>query len=414
MPTLQQLQAVYGNIGAQNIMNLINQASAGNFYAANQLFQFAPEVYTQTFGTLGIDPHDPQGHLNPDFFQVQGGAGQSPGPAGGAVNEPQGTIPSGASPNDKVNTFVGGLIEEPFYWTPSFQEIVNQFTSDAGRTLPNQQAASNWVANFKSYASTFGNQFKNFVGRDPTPEEYNTFFSEVIIPMQPWFQTPEKLQVSQLASDVLAKNFSTLAQEEAQKKAEGQAQSLVAPGSPFDIWQQAYLSSISDTEKSLQDYQTKLFEKLRPSLLTSLQAQGLLNTGALETTFAGAAKDLSEASQNYLANLKSQAATDIAGQKYAIQSAPGQFGLQNIFAVPGNLTAYGQNALQNAFQYNLQTQLANIAKSAQPQYKQASPLTQFGGLLAGGLIGGFGKGAGSGLAGKLFASPVGVQEYGEK
>lgn len=407
MPTFEQLVAAYGQQGANQINNWIKQSQLGDAYSFQQLQQFAPDVanlFQSSTNEAG------QTIMNPN----QTSASQP-----GTVSGPQGgNAPSGISPNDNVNAFVGGLMESPYYWTPAFQEIVSQFTGDAGRTLPNTGAATSWVSNFKAYAGTFANQFKNLTGRDPNAEEYNTFFQEVIVPMQPWLKTPDQLQVSQLATDTINKNFSSVVQQAAEDKAKQQAEAAVAPGSAFDIWQSSYNKAISDTELQLQDFQQKLFEKLRPNLLTSLQAQGLLDTGALNTAFAGAAKDLGESAQNYLAGVKSQAASDIAGKKYAIQSSPSNFALQNTFGVPGNLSAYGQQALQNAFNYNQQMNLANLQNAFQKEMLasqgKSSPLSQLGGLFVGSLAGGLGSslgkswgqglGGGAGVAGGGWAT----------
>jgi len=188
----------------------------------------------------------------------------------------------------------------------------------------------------------------------------------------------------------------------------------------IDRYQESVNKSIDDVGSSLADFQSRLMEKIRPQLLTSLQAQGLLNTGGLNEAFAGQAKDLTDTASQYMAGLKSSAAQDVAGQRLQneqmaldlprniqsqealadLQSRIGQQQLpfelqrQNTLGQMSNMTQYGQNALQNAWNYSNNANLANLNYQnqskllSQQQGYQPSPLYGIGGQILGGVAGG--------------------------
>lgn len=328
-------------------------------------------------------------NMPPTYYQ--------PNRRGGTPITPQKSAP-GQTPqpqsNQLADMFNQKLSDLPFYNTPAFQNIVNQFASDPNRTIQSEGNANAWKQQFQGWADTFASQFKNLAGRDPTADEYNTFFSQVVNPTQPWNHTADQAQIQQGAQGLLKDTFSSTIADAQRQKAEQQATTATAAGSPFDVWQQGINKSVNNLDSQLQDYQARLFEKIRPQLLTSLQSQGLLNSGALNEAFAGANKDLTDASQSYIANAKLAAGQDIANQKYAIQSAPGNFALQNTFNTIPDLTSSGQNALQNAFGNYMNTNLANIGYQNQlglmNAYNQNQPslLSQYGGQILGGATAG--------------------------
>lgn len=308
-------------------------------------------------------------------------------------------------PNPLIDYFRKGFSDVPYQDTAAFQQLLNNFSSDPEKFLVNEQNASNWQNLIKGYGDQFALQFKNAIGRDPTPAEYNTFFQQVVLPLDITSHTPESLDVQQRATNLLNTAFSRTAQDEAQKKLEEQSNAAVAPGSAFDVWQQSYRNSLNDVEKSLTDYQTRLFEKIRPQLITSLGAQGLLNTGALNEAFAGAAGDLASANSDYLASAKGAINQDIANQRYSLESAPTSYRIANTVNTPTNLTSSGQQALQNVWQNILTQNYLELQNAYQnqlldKQYAQnPSVLSQYGGLILGGIAGGLGSAYGKKLAG---------------
>lgn len=291
----------------------------------------------------------------------------------------------------------------PYYNDADFQNVIKnyqQFAQHYGvdTAQPTYQQVSGYADNFK-------NQFKNFVGRDPNPDEYNQFF-KFLGQEGPWAQNAQVTagKIGPEITGLISNNFTRTAQDEAQKQLQTQAQAAVAPGSAFDVWQQGYSNSVNDVEKSLQDYQSKLFEKIRPNLITSLQSQGLLNSGALNEAFAGSAKDLADANSQYLASARGAINQDIANQKYSLQSAPQTYQFQNTVGLPAQLYQGGQQALQNVWQgtmanidANNQRNLLDYQNSTQPR---SNPLAQYGGLILGGIAGGIPGAIGSYYANK--------------
>ncbi len=287
----------------------------------------------------------------------------------------------------------------------SLKNILNNYRQSRLSYAKDTSSVPQWTSDVKStinqYANTFKNMFTDKVGRPPTSDEYNTFFDEVVVPDQPWAVAANLGNVGEKTKTTLSDYFTTAAQEQAQKKAQEASAAAVAPGSAFDQWATGYRNSISGVEQSLQDFQSRLMERIRPQLLTSLQSQGLLNTGALNEAFAGTAGDLTSAAQNYVAQARGGAEQDIANQKFNLLSLPYQQQQQYTMGQLPSLAANGQNALQNVWnqnamnqQFNQQNQLLDRQMGNQP-----SLLQQYGGMILGGTAGGAGQGLGRKLAG---------------
>jgi hypothetical protein len=336
-----------------------------------------------------LNPTDPQG--NP----ISSG---SIDPSTGKPLGQPGTV-SQPTPTGSYGQFVSGFSSLPYANSPAFQALLQGFGSDPNRTLPNPNAIGQWQSIIKGYGDTFASQFQNLAGRAPTADEYNTFFSQVINPMQPWNKTPDQAAINTDTQGLLANTFSGTIADAQTQKGQQQANAATAENpqgtaSPFDVWQTSLTNSTNSLDSQLQDYQARLFEKIRPQLLTSLQSQGLLDTGALNTAFAGAASDLTNAEQGYVANAKQQNAQTIANQKYAIQSSPSNTALQNTFSTIPNLTSSGQTALNNAFSNYMQTNASNLAYNNQLNFmnayqaNQPSLLSQYGGQILGGTAAG--------------------------
>lgn len=361
MQTLRD-QASQGTISetdyASSINNLVNQAWN----------------YRNEFGSKGSQYAN---RVNPQWNQI--------------VNE------GFATQNGQPFTQLDPFSKAPYAQSPALSGILQSYNaSGKGRAQASQD--------IQSYATTFQQMFNSFVGRDPTAQEYDQFLQNVVVNDQPWAKTLDANQLRQETQGLLSQFYTGAAQETAQKKLQDQSQAAVASGSPFDVWQQSYTKSLGDVENSLMDFQSRLFEKLRPNLLTSLKAQGLLDTGALNTAFAGAANDLTSNVQNYMAQARNQAATDIANRRYDITSQPTNYALQNAFNTVPNLTASGQQALQNVYGNMVNTNMANLNYQNQldlynrQQSDQPSLLAQYGGQILGGTAGGFGQNVGKRLA----------------
>lgn len=148
-------------------------------------------------------------------------------------------------------------------------------------------------------------------------------------------------------------------------------------------------TAISSVEQDLMNYQQKLFEKLRPNLITSLQTQGLLNTGGLNESIAGAQKDLADEGSNYLRDQRLQNELAANQIEYGGQAAPYMFQQQQALNQVPWMQQQGMGALdrnftnrQNELQFGRQLALvqaqADAQKGSQPNF-----LKQFGGQLLG-------------------------------
>lgn len=205
----------------------------------------------------------------------------------------------------------------------------------------------------------FKNLFTNLVGRAPTNDELNQFFkesaSQVVtnsangLGRSEQDPTGVRNQVAQYVGDTFQKQAQDYATQQLQDQ-QGQANSLA------DLFRTQGNAAISSTEQSLLDYQSKLFDRLRPNLITSLQSQGLLNTGGMNEAIAGVQGDLANNASNYIAGLKlqnEQGANQIA---FGGASAPYYYKQNLIASQPGQLQAAAQNALGA----NNQTFMSNL------------------------------------------------------
>lgn len=235
---------------------------------------------------------------------------------------------------------------------------------------------NNWQTYENKFASAtddFAGQFKQLVGRDPTQSEVSSYLGQVVGGSGlDAFGNNRGLELSQLTSNFIGSRYADEADKVATQKLtdqQGEATRL------SDLFRSQGNQTINDTEFSLLDYQNKLFERLRPNLITSLQSQGLLNTGGLNQAIAGAQGDLATAGsdqlrQERLAN--DQAANQIS---FAGASAPYQYQQNQIMNTPTNLQNASQTGLSNAYntftnQLNFQNQSALINQ----QYALAAQL----------------------------------------
>ncbi len=373
---------VYNNLIGQTT-DAVNKGIDPRYASIDKANSTIKDYYNSVFSDF-VDPALGTSYNGgTDFTGGANAPAQNPGTPGNPAGTP-GTSPS--------------TTNRPIYTNTSGYRDVTQQYLKAGK------GGAESSHQIDAYANTFKQMFNSAIGRDPTADEYNQFFSSVVINDKPWTQTLDQNQLRQETTGLLNQFYSGEAQKVAEGKAQTTANAAVAPGSAFDVWQNQYRNSINDVSSALQDYQSRLFEKLRPQLLTSLKAQGLLDTGGLNQAFAGAAEDLGNQSQNYLAQAKTGIEADIANQKYGLMSAPNSFQLSNAFNTVPQLTSAGQTALQNVYgnmtnqnmfnqQAALQRELANMQYSNQP-----SLLSQYGGLILGGAAGGVGQGIGKMIA----------------
>ncbi len=234
----------------------------------------------------------------------------------------------------------------------------------------------------------FSSQFQNMVGRAPNQDEINQFYSQWAAQNKGVTNPGNDLQLGAGVQQFVGSNFHKAAQDYATQQLQdqqGQANSL------SDLFRSQGNAAISDTEQSLLDYQSKLFDKLRPNLITSLKSQGLLDTGGMNEAMAGVQGDLANNASQYIAGLKlqnDQGANQIA---FSGAAAPYQFQQQQIMGAPSfsDQTGAGATAFNNnTFMSNLDFQHQMALQHAQAQNQQGlmpSFLRTFGQSSANGL-----------------------------
>jgi hypothetical protein len=194
----------------------------------------------------------------------------------------------------------------------------------------------------------FKSSFSNLVGRDPTQDEINQFLSQsagsLITSSNGGTGRSENDQQSILnqINQFVGQNFHKAAQDYATQQLQdqqGQWQGLA------DTARSQGNDAINNVQSSLLDYQSKLFDRLRPNLLTSLKAQGLLDTGGLNEAEAGVQGDLANNASQYIAGLKYQNETNANNISLGGKAAPIQFAQSNATGQPDYLTGVSNGAM---------------------------------------------------------------------
>lgn len=263
-----------------------------------------------------------------------------------------------------ITAFQG--IQKPWAWNP--QAANYQYFNDQ---------VGNWVNNFTS-------QFTNSVGRAPTQDEINVFLHNFVAPNAGNIIEPGSAQSQNSTNYIqqfVGQNYQKAAQDYATQQLQDQQ---TQANSLADLFRTQGNAAISDTEQSLLDYQSKLFDKLRPNLITSLQSQGLLDTGGMNEAVAGVQGDLANNASNYIAQLKyqnDQAANQIA---FGGASAPYYYKQGTITQNPNTLldsgntaTAFNNNTFLDNLNYQHQLDLIKAQTQAQESL-QPSFLRTFG------------------------------------
>lgn len=228
----------------------------------------------------------------------------------------------------------------------------------------------------------FASLFRQLVGRDPDENEANQFATGTLVP-NAQVGAHESIGFDDFrdrTTQFINDNFQRTAEEQAAQDLQNQQ---AEAGRLAEMFRTQGRQALNDTESQLMDYQSRLFEKLRPQLMTSLQSQGLLNSGALNEAFAGQAKDLSDASQQFLMQQKLDMENQANQIAFGGASAPYEYQRGMIFNRVPYLQAQGEAALNRGFQqrqdemaFNRQLQLMNMQRQKQP-----SLLKQVGGQM---------------------------------
>ncbi len=213
----------------------------------------------------------------------------------------------------------------------------------------------NTSSKLSQYGDTFANLFQTLVGRAPGEQEFGQFFGQVVpdVLQGAGLSGTSNTELNNLTREFIGNTFQQQAQDVAGQKLQaqqGEANRLA------DLFRTQGRQAISDTESGLLDYQQKLFERLRPNLITSLQAQGLLNTGGLNQAVAGAQADIGTAAQGALMDARLQNEQQANAIAYGGQAAPYQYQQGNIM----NSVPYLQQQAQGGLQNNFQTMMSNL------------------------------------------------------
>lgn len=227
--------------------------------------------------------------------------------------------------------------------------IYSGYGTDAWAKFKQGQASDQDAATtLNQYGNQFIQLFKNYVGRDPGDNEVSQFFNTVVAPTGRYSDN-QKLR-DQTAS-FIGDTYQDAAKQQAQNELAGQEAQATQLS---NIFRTQGAESVNKYRDSLLDFTQKLVERVRPNLITSMQAQGLLNTGGLNQAIAGQQQDFANQSAQQVADLQLQNDQQADAIKFGGQSAQYEFNkAQSMNRLP-NLLAAGQQGLLNA--YNTQSQ----------------------------------------------------------
>lgn len=252
----------------------------------------------------------------------------------------------------------------------------------------NQSQGGYFADRAESFANTisqdlekFASKFTSLVGRAPTDAEKNTFVDQFVVPNAASIgaaNTSLYQDKGNYITGFIGDTFQKQAEDVASQKLteqQGQANDLA------NLFRTQGTQAINSTEQSLLDYQQKLFDRLRPNLITSLQTQGLLNTGGVNQAVAGAQADLATAGTEALREARFNNEQQANAIAFSGASAPYEFQRNSIVNKVPYLQAQSQNALQNNYntflsnlgfnqQIALQNNAAKIAANSQPGFLQ--------------------------------------------
>ena len=258
----------------------------------------------------------------------------------------------------------------PFTQAPGFEQII----SSAGGTPGTNPTAANAL---RDYASQFSQMFEQETGQVPTTADFQNFFSNVLIPNLPG-------SLGSGGSANIPQNVLYQGEQGLLNNLYGQNIASQNVKNATSLSQQT-LSGLNSLAPQLQTYLKNVLTQLQPDLITSLNAQGLTDTGGLNEAFAGAASD---ATSRILGpafagatGLVPGAANLTIGSQIPNQVNQGNTGLANLFQLQGSSADAYNRAYQGGYW--------GSAFNTNP-----SPLQMIGGNILGGVSAGFGNALG--------------------
>jgi hypothetical protein len=255
-----------------------------------------------------------------------------------------------------------------------YQSAVEEFKRVRGGQATYDQWAGNVNRDLQSYGARFSSLFENLVGRAPTEEEAGKLYTQLVNPnmKEAGLGGDFDKRFQDYATEFIGSNYRQAAEDTVNQKLQaqqGEASRLA------DLFRTQGNTAINGVEEGLMSYQQKLFERLRPQLITSLQAQGLLNTGGLNQAIAGQQADLANEAANKVADLRYQNDQQANAIAFGGQQAPYLFEQQNAMNALPQMQASSQNALGMNFQNftannNFARQMELLNRQAQIQREQ--------------------------------------------
>lgn len=206
-------------------------------------------------------------------------------------------------------------------------------------------------------ANDFEGAFTNLVGRSPNAAEFQQMFSTIgpqIANSPGGFQNTAGQDILNQIQQYVGNSYQQTAKDFATQQLQnqvGQARDLA------DQYRQMGTQALDSTKQYLLDYQNQLFNRLQPQIITSMQAQGLLNTGGYNEAMAGAQKDLAAQAQGYLADANLQMQNQANQIAFSGAASPYYYQQANIM----NQVPYLQQQAANAMNFQNQNYFNNQA-----------------------------------------------------
>jgi hypothetical protein len=232
----------------------------------------------------------------------------------------------------------------------------------------------------------FAAQFQQLVGRAPTDQEAGQLFSQVVTPaIQKNGRAFDLNDVADRSRSAIPDLFGTQIEQKATQDLQNQQGEANRLG---DLFQQQGQGAINNVQQSLLDYQSRLFERIRPNLITSLQSQGLLNTGGMNEALAGQQADLAAEGSRQIADLGYQNEQAANAIRFGGAAAPYEYQKAQILNRVPQMQAQANNSMNQLFQQRFadqqfQNQMALLNRQGQLQQRQNGGFfQQMGGALA--------------------------------
>lgn len=204
---------------------------------------------------------------------------------------------------------------------PGLNEAFNQYVEHLGANRSDSAGNRQEILNqFGGVGDAFKSQFKNFVGREATPQELERFFGESgVTRALPGSGGANAQNIRNLITQFIGDTFQQEANDAAQQKTQdlsGKYASLA------DSYLEMGKKSLGNLADELRTYSTSLFEKLRPQLNLAAQAGGYADSGGQTLQEQGALTDLANQDRRTLSDKAYEIETNANNIRYGGMAAP--------------------------------------------------------------------------------------------